>query len=104
MLLSSLATERPLRIRLVRTGDAAGLGFAGLFQVLRLAAAELGEDRFRLEVAHPQQLPEGAVDLLLLVADEEVPAEFGPALLAQCHRARLYGVVGAAVDWLVECG
>ncbi len=100
MLLSSLASERPLRIRLIRTGDAAGLGFAGLFQVLRLAEAELGEERLRLEVAQPQQSPDGAAHLLLLVADEEVPAEFGPALLAQCRQARLYGVIGGAVDWL----
>lgn len=104
MLLSSLVSERPLRIRLIRCGDAADLSFAGLFQVLRLAQAELGEARVQLDVTSPQQLPEQAAHLVLLVADQGMPAEHASALLAQCRKAKLYGAIGSAVDWLKSFG
>ncbi|HEX8955291.1 MAG TPA: helix-turn-helix domain-containing protein [Burkholderiaceae bacterium] len=104
MSLSSLALLQPLRIRLIRCGEGVGLGFSGLFQVLRLAGEELGEERFLLETASAQSLPDTAADLILLVADEEVPAEHMPALLAHCRKAALYGAVGTVLAWFKEQG
>ena len=96
MLLSDLASMQPLRIRLIRCGDAAGLGFAGVFQVLRQAVAEVGGERLLLDVAQPEDSSEQVAHLLLLVADDGIPAEYASSLLAQCRQAKLYGVVGAA--------
>jgi transcriptional regulator GlxA family with amidase domain len=103
MLLSDLASVQPLRIRVIRCGEA-GLGFAGLFQVLRQAQAELGEERLQVEVVQPRQLPQQAADLVLLVADEDVSVEQSAALLTHCHQARLHGALGSAFDWLKERG
>ncbi len=80
------------------------MGFVGLFQVLRLAAAELGEERLQLDVVQAHQLPAQAAHLVLLVADRSIPTEQSSALLAQCRQAGLYGAVGAVVDWLKERG
>ena len=104
MSISSLASFQPLRIRVIRCGDEVGLGFAGLFQVLRLAQAELGAERLLLEAVSASSLPGGAADLILLVADEEAPAERMPALLSHCRQARLFGAVGPVLEWLREHG
>src|SRR6185437_8666512 len=104
MQLSSLAPNQPLRIRLIRNGDTAGLAFAGLFQVLRHAAAELGSERLLLELAQPGDAAEHPTHLVILIADDDIPVEYATAVLAQCRQAHCFAAVGAAVDWLKERG
>ncbi|MBV8633878.1 MAG: helix-turn-helix domain-containing protein [Burkholderiaceae bacterium] len=104
MSLSSLASTQTLRIHVIRCDEEPGLGFAGLFQVLRLAAIELGEDRLLLDVATAGELPDTQADLILLVADEELAAGRMPAVQAHCRKAGRYGAVGAVFEWLKERG
>ena len=104
MALSSLVSVRPLRIRVIRCNGEPGLGFSGLFQVLRLAAAELGDERVELDLVTSSDAPGKPAHLALLVADEDLPAEQRSAWLKHCRHADVWGAVGAAVDWLKESG
>jgi len=108
--LQDLASKAPVRICLIHGGSQAGLGFAGLLQVLRLTADYLGPQRVLLDVvawdaAMPAALS-SAPHLVLLVADQALSMADKhaiTALMATC-RAAVWGAVGAAVEWLARSG
>jgi transcriptional regulator GlxA family with amidase domain len=116
--LSSLASEQPLRLLLIHAGEAESLTWAGLVQPLRLAARALGADTFQLETidaaaAAAASSPLSASarhnhhHLVLLVADEHEPAPpsvLCRALVERCRAAPFWGGVGAGVLWLADAG
>jgi AraC-like DNA-binding protein len=104
MALSDLASAHTVRIRVIQCTALPGLGFAGLYQVLRQAQIELGGGRLELDVLAPGSLSDKPADLALLVADEALPPAQVSNWLRHWQSARVRGAVGFAVDWLRERG
>jgi transcriptional regulator GlxA family with amidase domain len=110
-MVATLAATAPLRVRLIHTGGQSGLGFAGLFKVLHLAADFLGPPRLMLDIVAwdaSGALPaEQTAHMILFVADDPVPA-LSPAvtksLIDACHAAEIFGAVGTAVEWFIRSG
>ncbi|KQQ33074.1 ArgR family transcriptional regulator [Duganella sp. Leaf126] len=115
--LSTLASQRPLRVLLVNAGEADALTWAGLVQPLRMAAAMLGRDAFQLDTMTPAQVmlaqpgwDTGAhtgLHIALLVADEAdrtMAPDLARAVTERIRTARYWGGVGAGVLWLALAG
>jgi transcriptional regulator GlxA family with amidase domain len=108
--LTRFASQNPVRILLINAGAADDLAWVNLLQPLRktqrMAGARCQLRSVSWSEVTPKELP-FPFDVVLLVADEDVPCPAYPALsLIQTRLAGVpfWGAVGAPVLWLADSG